>query len=227
MSYLCKTNQEKSWDVLWKIKLSVQEKFRQILWRVIEMDFSSWNDKDIGPCIVHKINYESRIKWVGSVTDLRFENPKGDLNSSTQAGYRLILSTEGNAVGKLIKWFGDVGRPIEVGTPIGITRRNIAKNEVIRFHYCVFQYKRGLKTERYVRVRVVPLLTLINFYQGVDLEVILKYGNGDISRSSWVFRCSKDSEARDGPLLLQSTTQKLMEVDIFQYETTEAKVSVR
>jgi len=77
-----------------------------------------------------------------------------------------------------------VGRLIEVGTLIGITRRNIAKNEVIQFHYCVFQYERVLKTERYVNVRVVPLLSLINFYQGVDLEVILKYGNGDISRSS-------------------------------------------
>ena len=77
-----------------------------------------------------------------------------------------------------------MGRLIEVGTLIGITRRNIAKNEVIQFHYCVFQYERVLKTERYVNVRVVPLLTLINFYQGVDLEVILKYGNGDISRSS-------------------------------------------
>ena len=77
-----------------------------------------------------------------------------------------------------------MGRPIEVGTPIGITRRNIAKHEIIQFHYCVFQYERVLKTERYVNVRVVPLLSLINFYQGVDLEVILKYGNGDISRSS-------------------------------------------
>ena len=77
-----------------------------------------------------------------------------------------------------------MGRLIEVGTLIGITRRNIAKHEIIRFHYCVFQYERVLKTERYVNVRVVPLLTLINFYQGVDLEVILKYGNGDISRSS-------------------------------------------
>ena len=77
-----------------------------------------------------------------------------------------------------------MGRLIEVGTPIGITRRDIAKHEVIQFHYCVFQYERVLKTERYVNVRVVPLLTLINLYQGVDLEVILKYGNGDISRSS-------------------------------------------
>ena len=77
-----------------------------------------------------------------------------------------------------------MGRRIEVGTLIGITRRNIAKHEVIQFHYCVFQYERVLKTERYVNVRVVPLLTLINFYQGVNLEVILKYGNGDISRSS-------------------------------------------
>ena len=77
-----------------------------------------------------------------------------------------------------------MGRPIEVGTPIGITRRDIAKNEVIRFHYCVFQYERILKTERYVRVRVVPLLTLMITYQGVNHEVILKYGDGDISRSS-------------------------------------------
>ena len=158
---------------------------------------------------------------------MRFENPKGNLNLSTQAGYRLTLSTEGNAVGKLVRWLGDVGRLIEVGTLIGITRRDIAKHEIIRFYYCVSQYKRVLKTERYVNVRVVPLLTLINSYQGVSLEVILKYGNGDISESSWVFRCPKDNEARDGPLLSKSTTQKLMEVDIFQYETTEAKVSVR
>ena len=103
---------------------------------------------------------------------------------STQAGYRITFSTEVNDVGKVVKRLGDVGRLIEVGTPIGITRRDIAKHEVIQFHYCVFQYERVLKTERYVNVRVVPLLTLINLYQGVDLEVILKYGNGDISRSS-------------------------------------------
>jgi len=48
-------------------------------------------------------------------------------SSSTQAGYRLTFSTEGNAVGKVVRWFGDVGRQIEVGTPIGITRRNICK----------------------------------------------------------------------------------------------------
>jgi hypothetical protein len=101
-----------------------------------------------------------------------------------------------------------------VGTPIGITRRDIAKHEIIRFHYCVSQYERILKTERYVDVRVVPLLTLINSYQGVNLEVILKYGNGDISRSSCVFRRSKDDEARDEPLLLQSTTQKLMTIEL-------------
>ena len=77
-----------------------------------------------------------------------------------------------------------MGRLIEVGTPIGITRRNIAKNKIIRFYYCVFHYDRILKTERYVTVQVVLLLTLINLYQGVNLEVILKYGNGDISESS-------------------------------------------
>ena len=84
----------------------------------------------------------------------------------------------------MVKRLGDVGHLIEVGTPIGITRRDIAKNEVIRFHYCVFQYERGLKTERYVRVRVVPLLTLTITYQGVNHEVVLKYGGRDVLRSS-------------------------------------------
>jgi len=77
-----------------------------------------------------------------------------------------------------------VGRPIEVGTLIGITRRKDAKHEVIQFHYCVLQYDRVLKTERYVDVQVVLLLTLIKSYQRLNLEVILKYGNGDISESS-------------------------------------------
>ena len=94
------------------------------------------------------------------------------------------MSTEGNAVGKLIRRIGNVGCQFEVGTPIGITRRDIAKHEIIQFHYCVFQYQRVLKTERYVNVRVVPLLTLMNLYQGINLEVVLKYGDGDISRSS-------------------------------------------
>lgn len=117
-------------------------------------------------------------------------------SSSTQAGYRLIFSTEGNAVGKVVRWFGDVGRQIEVGTLKELTRRNIVKHEIIRFHYCVFQYYRSLKTERYVGVRVVSLLTLTYFYQGVRFEVVLKYGNGDISRSSWVSTRSKDGLAR-------------------------------
>jgi len=155
--------------------------------------------------MIHKINHESGIKW--TLKCVGFAASFWSL--STQAGYRLTFSTEGNAVGKVVRWLGDVGRSVEVGTPIGITRRDIAKHEVIQFHYCVFQYDRILKTERYVNVRVVPLLTLMSLYQGINLEVVLKYGDGDISRSSWVFRCSKDSEARDGPLLLQSTTQNL------------------
>jgi hypothetical protein len=102
-----------------------------------------------------------------------------------------------------------VGCQFEVGTSIGITRRNIAKHRVIQFYYCVFQYKRVLKTERYVDVQVVLLLTLIKSYQRLNHEVILKYGNGDISESSLVFRRSKDDEPVDGPLLSQSTTQIL------------------
>ena len=119
----------------------------------------------------------------------------GKLNLSTQAGYRITFSTEVNDVGKVVKRLGDVGRLIEVGTPIGITRRNIAKNRILQSYYCVFQYNRGLKTERYVSVQVVLLLTLIKLYQRLNHEVILRYGDGDISRSSLVFRCSKDNEA--------------------------------
>ena len=88
-----------------------------------------------------------------------------------------------------------MGRLIEVGTPIGITRRNIAKHRVIRFYYCVFQYKRVLKTVRYVDVQVVLLLTLIVPHQGFGHEVILKYGDGDISEGSLVFSRSKDGRA--------------------------------
>ena len=119
----------------------------------------------------------------------------GKLNLSTQAGYRITFSTEVNDVGKVVKRLGDVGSLIEVGTPIGITRRNIAKNRILQSYYCVFQYNRGLKTERYVSVQVVLLLTLIKLYQRLNHEVILRYGDGDISRSSLVFRCSKDNEA--------------------------------
>ena len=77
-----------------------------------------------------------------------------------------------------------MGHLIEGGTPIGITRRDIVRNEVIQFHNCVFQYQRILKTERYDNKQVVLTLSLINLYQEINLEVILKYRNGDISRSS-------------------------------------------
>jgi hypothetical protein len=117
------------------------------------------------------------------------------LNLSIQAGYRVTFSTEVNDVGKMVRRLGDVGRLIEMGTSIGITRRNIAKNMIIRLYDCVFQYDRWLKTERYDNKQVVLTLSLTELYQGFSFEVILRYGNGDISRSSLVFCCSKDDEA--------------------------------
>jgi len=73
---------------------------------------------------------------------------------STQAGYRFGFSIEGNAVKNESKRLGDVGRLIEVGTPKGITRRNIARLGIIQFQYCVFQYDRLLKTKwKYHKVR--------------------------------------------------------------------------
>lgn len=60
----------------------------------------------------------------------------------------------------------------------------------------MFQYKRCLKTERYVRVQVVLLLTLILIYQDYYLEVVSKYGGRDTSESSLVFSDSKGWEAK-------------------------------
>jgi len=158
---------------------------------IIRSGVSNETDKDIGPCIVHKINYESRIKWVMSVNDLRLGKPR----SSTQAGYRITFSIEVNDVEKVVIWFGDVGHQIEEGTLIGITRRNFVKNKIIQFYYCVFHYERWLKTERYENKQVVLKFSLIILYQKNNLEVILKYWGRDTSQSSLVFRCSKDDES--------------------------------
>ena len=59
---------------------------------------------------------------------------------SIQAEYNLTFCTEGNTVGKVVRLLGNVGCQVEVGTPIRIIRRVIAKNGVIRLHYCVIQY---------------------------------------------------------------------------------------
>lgn len=88
------------------------------------------------------------------------------------------------------------GRQVELGRAIRITHRNYTKNTSIQLYYCVFQYKRYLKTERYVRVQVVLLLTLILIYQDYYLEVVLKYGGRDTSESSLVFSDPKGWEAK-------------------------------
>jgi hypothetical protein len=92
-----------------------------------------------------------------------------------------------------------------VGTPIRITRRIIAKHEVIRLHYCVIQYSGCLKTERYGIVQVVLLLPLTRIYQGLSFEDKRKYGDGDISGGSLIFSRSKDERVGDGPLPSPST----------------------
>ena len=48
---------------------------------------------------------------------------------------------------------------------------------------------------------MVLLLSLICLYQEIYYEVDLKYGNGDITESSLVFRRPKDGEAGHEPLL--------------------------
>jgi len=91
---------------------------------------------------------------------------------------------------------GRCGRQVELGKAIRITHRNYTRSASIQLYHCVFQYKRCLKTERYVRVQVVLLLTLILIYQDYYLEVVLKYGGRDTSESSLVFSGSKDREAK-------------------------------
>ncbi len=86
-----------------------------------------------------------------------------------------------------------MGRQVEVGTPIRITRRTIARNRVIQLYYCVVQYLGCLKTERYDIVQVVLLLSLTLAYQGMSYEDERRYGGGDISKGCLVFGCSKDN----------------------------------
>ena len=66
-------------------------------------------------------------------------------SSSTQAGYRLTFSIEGNAVEKVVRWLGDVGRSVEVGTLKELTRRNIVKHEISNFIIAYSNIKGYLK----------------------------------------------------------------------------------
>ena len=88
-----------------------------------------------------------------------------------------------------------MGRSVEEGTPIRITRRIIARNMVIQPCDCVIQYNGNLKTERYDGVQVVLLSSLFKLYQGFIHEGDRKYGNGDISEGSLVLCRSKDDTA--------------------------------
>ena len=77
-----------------------------------------------------------------------------------------------------------MGRLVEFGRAIRLTCRVFAKSIFIQVYYCATQYERYLKVERQVDVQVVLLFTLVNTYQGVNYEDILKYGDRDISKGS-------------------------------------------
>ncbi len=66
---------------------------------------------------------------------------------------------------------------------------------VIQLYNCVIQYDGNLKTERYGCVRMVPLQSLSNIYQGVSYEEVQKYGGRDVSEGSLVFCRPKDGRA--------------------------------
>jgi hypothetical protein len=85
-----------------------------------------------------------------------------------------------------------VGRQVEVGTPIRITRRTFVRNSVIRLYYCEVQYLGSLKTERYDVVQVVLLISLTQLYQGFCFEGDQRYGGWEASGGSSIFARSKD-----------------------------------
>tara|TARA_R110000782_G_C14708814_1_gene402911 strand:+ start:219 stop:593 length:375 start_codon:yes stop_codon:yes gene_type:complete len=115
--------------------------------------------------------------------------------------YHCSWSSEGNSVAKWNGDWGIVDTSVEVGTPIRITHRIIARSkDLISPYHCVIQYKRLLKIERYDEVQVVLLSSLSNSHQRVDTEVILKYGVRDNTSDSLVFCCSKDNGAGGNPL---------------------------
>jgi len=49
-------------------------------------------------------------------------------NSSTQVGYHLTFSIEGDTVEKVVGWFGNVDSRTEFGRTIRITHRNHVRN---------------------------------------------------------------------------------------------------
>lgn len=131
------------------------------------------------------------------------------MSLSKQARYRRFFVLEGDTKEGMNWRLGDVGHLGELGRAIRITCRNYVKNTSIQLCYCVFQYKRCLKTERYVDVQVVLLSTLILTYQGYYFEVVLKYRGRDTSESSLVFPGPKDREAESASHYFHNPQVKL------------------
>ena len=52
----------------------------------------------------------------------------GKLRSSTQVGYHPTFITEGDALRKVVGWFGNVDSQTEFGRTIKVTHRNQVKN---------------------------------------------------------------------------------------------------
>ena len=75
------------------------------------------------------------------LVDLRL----GKLRSSTQVGYHPTFSTEGDALGKVVGWNGNVDCQSEEGTPIRITHRCQAKNVVSNYMIAGTNIRENLK----------------------------------------------------------------------------------
>ena len=101
--------------------------------------------KDIGRSIVHKINCESSIKWDTLVEVFCGLLGFTLINSSRQARYHLTFITEGDTVGNVVEWLSDVGRLVEVGTPIRITRRTNTRYRISSLIIVWFNIRVDLK----------------------------------------------------------------------------------
>jgi hypothetical protein len=100
-------------------------------------------------------------------------------SSSRQARYHPISVTEGNTVGEMIGWSGDVDRLIESGRTIGITRRIITRSSGSPVTIIVWSNLRGvLKSKDNPQYRWCCSRTL-NPYQGRRQKAVRWVSRGE------------------------------------------------
>jgi len=93
-----------------------------------------------------------------------------------------------------------VGRLIEVGIPIRITRRIVARNGASNLIIAEFNIKDDLKPKGMVVYRWCCYYPYFEPTKTLSMKLFLNYGDRDVSEGSQVFLRSKDGGAYGGPL---------------------------